>query len=452
MPSAAKSAGELVRVALAHVPALPTVQLTDIYGALLADSKCENTRLQRANSIEAFRRFLNAGSREDAVAAFLSVGRGRANALGLAFRNHESQRGMSAATINVRLATLRKAVRLARRFDVVDFQIDIDDLPNSHEADRRGPGVEGVKALMAAALARGDSPDGLQTQALLAVLYHGGLRKNEAVTLDLEHVHLDRQPPALHLLGKGKQGRQFATINPQTVVALRRWIEARGDDPGPLFVLFPTRVAGCRPLAPRVNTWRAEGVADVAIAARLNREGIAVPGKSPLWTSTLVTSLFWRVPPFYLPLVPLVTKYLREGATNDQIAERLTRAGHRLQRGAPWKAKDVCQYFGTAQQRRPERYTESVMMSGQIQRIHDKWVNRLMHKLAREAGLPFVVRPHGLRHASITRALDLTNGDIRKVQRFSRHRDPKTVIMYDDSRKDLAGEVSRMLGADLGDD
>jgi integrase/recombinase XerC len=52
-------------------------------------------------------------------------------------------------------------------------------------------------------------------------------------------------------------------------------------------------------------------------------------------------------------------------------------------------------------------------------------------------------RPHGLRHAAITQALDLTHGDVRAVMRYSRHQDMKTVSIYDDNRKDLAGEVAR---------
>jgi integrase/recombinase XerC len=56
-----------------------------------------------------------------------------------------------------------------------------------------------------------------------------------------------------------------------------------------------------------------------------------------------------------------------------------------------------------------------------------------------------VVRPHGLRHAAITEALRLTRGDVRAVQRFSRHRDLWTLTLYDDNRADLAGEIARQL-------
>lgn len=70
---------------------------------------------------------------------------------------------------------------------------------------------------------------------------------------------------------------------------------------------------------------------------------------------------------------------------------------------------------------------------------------RRVFELGRRLGVR--VRPHGLRHASITRALDLTGGDVRAVQKFSRHRDPRTLLIYDDNRKDLAGDVARLVAA-----
>jgi integrase/recombinase XerC len=51
--------------------------------------------------------------------------------------------------------------------------------------------------------------------------------------------------------------------------------------------------------------------------------------------------------------------------------------------------------------------------------------------------------PHALRHSAITDALDLTGGDVRAVQRFSRHRDLRTLLIYDDRRTDVAGDVAR---------
>jgi integrase/recombinase XerC len=67
----------------------------------------------------------------------------------------------------------------------------------------------------------------------------------------------------------------------------------------------------------------------------------------------------------------------------------------------------------------------------------------LVADLGRRVGLK--ARPHGLRHASITDALDLTRGDVRAVQRFSRHADLRTLTMYDDARHDLGGDVAKLV-------
>src|SRR5262249_20304498 len=71
----------------------------------------------------------------------------------------------------------------------------------------------------------------------------------------------------------------------------------------------------------------------------------------------------------------------------------------------------------------------------------------MVRKLGRKAGLE--TRPHGLRHAAITEALDLT-GDVRAVQKFSRHRDVRTLERYDDARQDLAGEVAKKVAEEIG--
>jgi integrase/recombinase XerC len=81
---------------------------------------------------------------------------------------------------------------------------------------------------------------------------------------------------------------------------------------------------------------------------------------------------------------------------------------------------------------------------GPAKRLTGRSVHRIVRALGEHVGLG-IVRPHGLRHAAITEALELTRGDVRAVQRFSRHRDLRTLMIYDDNRQDLAGEVARRL-------
>ena len=72
----------------------------------------------------------------------------------------------------------------------------------------------------------------------------------------------------------------------------------------------------------------------------------------------------------------------------------------------------------------------------------------IVRQLGEQAG--FRARPHGLRHASITAALD-AGIDVRQVRRFSRHAKLDTLLIYDDNRQDLAGDVARRVAEQAGD-
>jgi len=71
-------------------------------------------------------------------------------------------------------------------------------------------------------------------------------------------------------------------------------------------------------------------------------------------------------------------------------------------------------------------------------RISPFQVYRLVQKIARKAGIPDPdeVTPHSLRHAFVTLSLE-AGAPIEDVQRSVGHRDPKTTIRYNHSRRDL---------------
>ncbi|HEY9768815.1 MAG TPA: tyrosine-type recombinase/integrase [Coleofasciculaceae cyanobacterium] len=78
-------------------------------------------------------------------------------------------------------------------------------------------------------------------------------------------------------------------------------------------------------------------------------------------------------------------------------------------------------------------------------RLHTHSIYQLVQKYAQKAGIDKVMSPHRIRHSSITEALNLTNGDVRKVQKLSRHSNLNTLIIYDDNRQNLQREVTGML-------
>jgi integrase/recombinase XerC len=88
---------------------------------------------------------------------------------------------------------------------------------------------------------------------------------------------------------------------------------------------------------------------------------------------------------------------------------------------------------------------ESLSPGGNGRRLTGAGVYDLVRRLGGEVGLE--VRPHGLRHAGITTALDRTGGDLRAVQRFSPNRDVPTVGLYDDAREDVGGRVARLVAS-----
>ena len=82
--------------------------------------------------------------------------------------------------------------------------------------------------------------------------------------------------------------------------------------------------------------------------------------------------------------------------------------------------------------------------AGKGERLTGRSVARIVAAASEVAGVG-TVRPHGLRHAAITHALDVAGGDVRRVAKFSRHRDLRTLTIYDDNRTDLAGEVDALV-------
>lgn len=81
--------------------------------------------------------------------------------------------------------------------------------------------------------------------------------------------------------------------------------------------------------------------------------------------------------------------------------------------------------------------------AGKGQRLTTNGLYRMVRKLGEQVGVK--ARPHGLRHAAITEALDLTHGNLRSVAKFSRHKDVRVLNVYDDNRTDIAGEVAHLV-------
>src|SRR4051794_40225699 len=263
-------------------------------------------------------RSVSAPTAGKAVEWLLGGPKGLANAFAIIYQPEMRERGLPVTTINRRLGMLQSLVKLANMLGLVSWTLSVENVRAQPYRDTRGPGRDGLRAMLDAAGAQ-PGPKGLRDVALLRLLHDLGLRRSEAVRLDVEDVDLPGN--RISVLSRGRSLKQSVSLPEPTRAALAAWLEARGSEPGPLFVNFDR-----------------------------------------------------------------------------------ARKGHRL--------------TGTA-------------------------VYHIVGWLGTKAGLS--VRPQELRHLAITTALDMTNGDVRAVAEFSRHRDLRPLGRYRDSRYGLANKVSRLV-------
>src|SRR5262249_34933789 len=178
-----------------------------------------------------FARFVGVPAVEAIPGALFAGGQGAANELALRYRAHLLQRGLAPATVNRRLAAVRSLVKLARVLGLVPWALDVDGVRAEPYRDTRGPGRAGFARLLAVLASRVDAK-GLRDRALLRLLFDLGLRRGEAVHLDVQA--LDLEAGTADVLGKGRTQKARLTLPGPTREALAAWLAVRGTAPGPL--------------------------------------------------------------------------------------------------------------------------------------------------------------------------------------------------------------------------
>lgn len=244
------------------------------------------------------------------------------NAIALKYKNFMIESGRYVnSTINRRLTALRNVVKFARTIGKIKWALDVENVKVETYSDTRGTGVDGYRKLLAELDRRKDTPAVRRDKAIVTLLFSLALRRKEVHGLDYSDIEFDKD--RIWILGKGKDARECVSLTKSATAAIKRYLELRGKDNGPLFMSYDPAYKG-------------------------------------------------------------------DG------------------------------------------------------RLSLRSISRLVRKLGIVAGVSGA-RPHGLRHASITAALDRLDGDVRRVMKFSRHKQIQTVLIYDDNRTDIGGQVANEL-------
>jgi integrase/recombinase XerC len=78
-------------------------------------------------------------------------------------------------------------------------------------------------------------------------------------------------------------------------------------------------------------------------------------------------------------------------------------------------------------------------------RLTGDGLRKIVVRHSENAGVKKQMSPHRIRHSAITAALDATDGNVRKVQKLSRHKNLNTLMIYDDNRGRDQQEVTGLL-------
>ncbi|HDC4393548.1 TPA: tyrosine-type recombinase/integrase [Enterobacter cloacae] len=145
--------------------------------------------------------------------------------------------GRATATVNTYLSALKGVAKEAWMLKLMDVEScqhirAVRNLRGSRLPRGRALPPAEIRALFGACEAD-DSSIGVRDAAMLGVILGCGLRRSEAVWLDLSDVVTDER--ALRVLGKGNKER-LAYMPGGTWQRLQKWIEeVRGENEGPLF-------------------------------------------------------------------------------------------------------------------------------------------------------------------------------------------------------------------------
>jgi len=132
-----------------------------------------------------------------------------------AFINRQLQKGLSPRTVQLSLATLKRALKQAERWALIPRNVALlVDAPRVRTPERQPLDPEQSKALLAAAV-------GERHEALFALLLFGGFREGEALGLEWKNIDFARRTIAveqsLARIGRGSdEGSKLVPQEPKT--------------------------------------------------------------------------------------------------------------------------------------------------------------------------------------------------------------------------------------------
>jgi integrase/recombinase XerC len=210
-----------------NIPELTTSPVaSNVWDEFLAIQLSPATRRSYAAGLkDFFHREFDTIVSPETISSFLSLSEHEAIGKVLAYRGHLLQAGLSAATLNARLAALRSFVTHAAKRGLCTFRLDdIKSVKAQAYKDTRGISIDLFQQLIDA-IDRSTSI-GKRNYAMLRLLWDNALRRAEVCGLDRADFY--PQEARLMLKGKGQLDKESIDLAPATVEAISDWLDSMG--------------------------------------------------------------------------------------------------------------------------------------------------------------------------------------------------------------------------------
>ena len=160
-------------------------------------------------------------------------------AIVVAHRQDLIDRGVGAASVNQRLAAVKKltAELLANGIIAPEVAANIQSIKGTPtgRGNRTGSWLTAEAAAQLIAMPDATTVIGLRDRAILSILIGGGLRRAEVCALQVSHLQIrDVRPVLVDLVSKHYK-RRSVPLAPWVMVAIETWLEAAGITEGYVF-------------------------------------------------------------------------------------------------------------------------------------------------------------------------------------------------------------------------
>lgn len=239
------------------------------------EGKSEHTIRSYSHDLEDFAQYLSAAlaihprmSGTEALSRLFKQSSPSAHEIVLGFRHYLGGAHLSAGTINRHIATLRSVSKLGRMLGLITWYLEVPGVKAEKRRITAGPTTADVLRMLDAT--RADTEGETRDYAIIVTFYCLGLRVSELCGLTMQETDLARG--STWIKGKSRREKELVPLPQLVVDAIRRYLEHRGTQPGPLFQSRGHRGKNWRATLASTSTRNGYGALETRSVLRIVRE------------------------------------------------------------------------------------------------------------------------------------------------------------------------------------